>query len=187
VYKQIIFIMLMAGLAQTASAQAAWGGGIGVGNGLEAHVGRQQQRWLLLGRVRYRWWGPSSGPGSSFFDNLDTRSRQTEVAALGGYGLPLGPTLVYGAAGLSYLNGRQLGEYRYALTQSGLFGSNTYYYSFRSYQAVGLPIEIGMLARTYRDVRFGLVFQANFNPEKTLYCGMLTCWLGKFGRSPDVR
>ncbi|QKG51648.1 hypothetical protein [Hymenobacter sp. BRD67] len=94
----------------------------------------------------------------------------------------MGHALLYGATGLSYLNGRQLGDYRYAVTQSGILSTKTYYYSYRNYQALGLPVEIGVLMRPHRSgVRFGLAFQADFNPEKTLYCGMFTCWLGKFG------
>lgn len=174
-------LLPLTGLAQATGAPT-WGGGVGVGNGIEAHVGRQQQRWLLLGRARYRWWGPASGPGAAFFDEVNTRSRQMEVAALWGYGQPLGRALLYGAAGLSYLNGRQLGEYRYAVRQSGLLGRTAYYFSYRNYQALGVPVEIGLLSpANRRSARVGLAFQGNFNPEKTLYCSMLTVWLGNFG------
>lgn len=181
--KQLLLLALVLPLRSLAQSGPAWGGGVGLGNGIEAHVGRQQGGWLALGRVRYRWWGPADGPGSHFFDRMDTRSRQVEVAALAGYGLPLGRQLVYGAAGLGYLNGRALGEYRYATTESGVLGSTTYYYSYRSYQALGLPVEVGLLLPQLRggQFRLGVAFQANFNPEKTLYCGMLTCWLGRFG------
>lgn len=156
---------------------------MGVGNGVEAHLGRQQGHWLVLGRVRYRWWGPSSGPGSNFLDDVNTKARQLEVAAMAGYGLPLGGTYLYGGTGLSYLNGRQLGDYRYAAAYGGLGSAHTYYFAYRDYQALGLPLEVGLLLPERRQARFGLAFQANFNPERTLYCGMLTLWLGHFGEA----
>lgn len=180
-----LLLLPLGGLAQQAPA---WGGGVGVGNGLEAHLGRQQGRWLALGRARYRWWGPSEGPGSSFLDDVNTKARQLEVAAMAGYGLPLGRAFLYGSAGLSYLYGRQLGDYRYAVAHGGLTGSHTYYFAYRDYQALGLPLEVGLLlpARPSRLVRFGLAFQANFNPERPLYCGMLTIWQGRFGRAATL-
>lgn len=178
-----LYWLLLLPLGARAQAAPAWGGGVGVGNGLEAHVGRQQHGWLALARVRYRWWGPGSGPGSAFLDNMNTRNRQVEVAAMAGYGLPLGRTLLYGGTGLSYLYGRHLGEYRYAAAYSGPLGSRTYYYAYRDYQALGLPLEVSWLTPPRRQARLGLAFQANFNPERTLYCGMLTLWLGHFGEA----
>ncbi|MGI4833661.1 MAG: hypothetical protein ACRYFK_09395 [Janthinobacterium lividum] len=174
--------MPLASLAQ--SPAPAWGGGVALGNGLEAHVGAQRQGWLLLGRARYRWWGPRSGPGASWLDDRNTSSRQVELAALGGYGLPLKQGLLYGGLGLGYLNGRQLGDYRYAIAQNSLLGTSTYYFAYRNYQALGLPVELGVLTGPRYGGRLGLAFQANFNPEKTLYCGLLTLWLGRFGQAP---
>ncbi|WP_191906524.1 hypothetical protein [Hymenobacter baengnokdamensis] len=115
---------------------------------------------------------------------MNTRNRQLELAALVGYGLPLGRSLVYGAAGVGYLNGRQLGEYRYTAHYSGLLGSETYFYSYRSYQALGLPAEVGILSPKNRaGGRWGLTFQANFNPEQTVYCALVSYWLGVSGKS----
>lgn len=176
-YPLLLLLLPLGGLAQEAPA---WGGGVGIGNGVEAHLGRQQRGWLALGRVRYRWWGPSSGPGSSLLDGVNTKARQLEVAAMAGYGLPVGGTLFYGGTGLSYLAGRQLGEYRYAVAHGGAVSSRTYYFAYRDYQALGLPLEIGWLAPPRKGARFGVAFQANFNPERTLYCGMLTMWMGRF-------
>ena len=172
--------MPLAGLAQTLAP--AWGGGLGVGNGVEAHAGYQRPGWSPLARVRYHWRGPAAGPGSGWLDDTNTDSRQLEVAALGVYTISLGKKLLYGGLGVSYLNGRQLGDYRYTVRQSGLLGSATYYYSYRDYQALGLPVEVSLLSGSRSNVRLGLSFQANFNPEKTQYCGMLTFWLGAFGR-----
>ena len=172
--------MPLAGLAQTLAP--TWGGGLGVGNGVVAHLAYQRPGWSPLARARYRWWGPSSGPGSSFLDATNTNSHQLELGALGVYRLPVGRGLLYGGLGISYLKGRQLGDYRYAVQQTGVLGSTTYYYSYRDYQALGLPVEVSLLTPSRKNVRFGLAFQANFNPEKTLYCGMLTFWLGAFGR-----
>ena len=173
-------------MAQTATSSAAeWTGGFGVGNGLELHASRLQQHGLLLGRVRYKIWGPSSGPGSGWFDGgLNTYARQAEVAALAGYSLPLGKGLLYGAAGLSYLYGRQLGEYRYTIHQNSLLGDATHYYAYRDYQAVGIPLELGVLAHLKRpaDVRPGLTFQANLNPEQPVYCVLLTFWISDWGK-----
>lgn len=139
---------------------------------------------MALSRARYRWWGPSSGSGSNLLDELNTRSRQWEVAALADYSLPLGRGLGYVAAGLGYVRGRQLGEYRYATSRGRLITSNTYYYSYRSYQAVGLPLEIGALTPpNHRGTRASLALQAGFNPEKPIYCVLIGFWVGNFGKS----
>lgn len=168
-------------LAQTTEVPK-WSGGLGLGNGIEVHAGRQQGRWLLLGRVRYKVWGVSSGPGSAWQDGINPHSHQVEVAALGGYALPLGKETLYGAAGLSYLNGRQLGEFRYSINQNSLLGSVTYYYAYRDYQALGLPLEVGLLtSRLNIRTRVGLALQANLNPEQPVYCVLLTFWLGDAG------
>ncbi|NML68083.1 hypothetical protein HHL22_23030 [Hymenobacter sp. RP-2-7] len=179
--KHLYLLLCLLPLGSLAQNAPAWGGGVGVGNGVEVHAGRQQRGWLALARVRYRWWRPGSGPGSSFLDDVNTKSRQLEVAAMAGYGVPLGRTLLYGGTGLSYLYGRHLGDCRYTAAYSGLVGSRTYYYAYRDYQALGLPLEIGWLSPPRQQARLGLAFQANFNPERTLFGGMLTLWLGHFG------
>lgn len=181
----VLLAMPLAGLAQ--APELNWGGGVAVGLGLEAHAGAQRAGWLALGRMRYRWWGPSSGPGASWLDDRNTSSRQLEVAVLGGYGLPLGRGLLYGGLGLGYLHGRQLGEFRYAVAQNTLFGNKSYYFAYRDYQALGLPVELGILTRPWQGVRAGVAFQADFNPEKPLYCALLTCWLGRFGQAANGR
>jgi len=143
--------------------------------------------WLVLGGARGKWWGPSSGPGArwiSLFESLNTSSRQYEGAVLGGYALPLGRWLTYGAAGLGYVAGRQLGEYRYSLRGNGLFISDaTHYYAYRDYQALGVPLEASVLAPAIAraNLRLGLTLQANLNPEHSVYCLLLSIWPGKFG------
>ncbi len=187
--KILLFSLLPLGaLAQnppTSPSPPAWGGGLAVGNALEAHVGAQRQSWVALGRVRYNWWGPSSGPGSSLFDNINTRSRQLEVAALVGYSRPLGRGSGYGAIGVSYLRGRQLGEYSYSVDKSGLLNKPSYFFSYRRYQALGLPLEIGALTPpNQRGARASVALQANLNPEKPIYCLLIGFWIGNFGKSP---
>lgn len=172
-------------LAQAAAGAPAstWGGGLGFGNGLELHGDYQTAgHLLLLGRARYKWWGPSSGPGVGQVEHSNTSSRQTEIAALAVYGLPVGRSLLYGAAGVAYVAGRQLGEYRYSTLSNGLASSDaTYYYAYRSYQALGLPVEIGFRAPPLRGLRLGLAGQANFNPEHSVYCVLLTLWADRLG------
>ncbi|TPG61760.1 hypothetical protein [Hymenobacter nivis] len=170
--------------APAANPPGPWSGGLGVGNGLEAHATRQTGgHLLLLGRARYAWWGPKSGPGSKLFDQLNTRSRQTELAVLAGRSLPVGRCRAYAAAGLAYLLGRQLGDYRYTTRSSGLlWGDATYYYAYRRYQALGLPLEIGFQGPLGRNQqRLGLALQANFNPERSAYCVLLTLNLSSWG------
>jgi len=186
--KALLFGLLPLGaLAQnspTLPSAPAWGGGLAVGNALEAHVGAQRQSWIALGRVRYNWWGPTSGPGSSLFDDVNTRSRQLEVASLVGYSRPLGRGLCYGAVGISYLRGRQLGEYSYSVNNGGLLSKPGYFFSYRRYQALGLPLEIGALTPpNRRGTRASVALQANFNPEKPVYCLLIGFWIGGFGKS----
>jgi len=163
----------------------SWAGGFGLGNGVEIHVARTQQRLLLLGRGRYKLWGPESGPGSAFslLQALNTRSQQVELAALAGSSLPLGRTLLYGAAGVGYVAGRQLGEYRYSIQTNSILGEATHYYAYRDYQALGVPLEAGLLLpeSKKRPVRLGLAFQANLNPEHSVYCALLSFWFGHVG------
>lgn len=155
-----------------------------MGNGLELHATYQtNSHLLLLGRVRYKWWGPNSGPGSGLLDQLNSRSRQTEVAALANYGVPVGRSRVYAAAGLAYVAGRQLGDYRYTTYASGfLSGDATYYHAYRRYQALALPLEAGYLAPAFaRAPRPGLAFQADLNPEHSVYCVLLTLGFSSLG------
>lgn len=167
-----------------------WSGGLGVGNGLELHANYQTDgHLLLLGRARYKWWGPSSGPSSGLLDQLNTRSRQVEVAALAGYGVPVGRGRLYATAGLAYVLGRQLNGYRYATYASGFLSSDaTYYYAYRRYQALGLPLEASFLAPPLaRGPRLGLAFQANLTPEQSVYCVLLTLGFSSWGRPPGAR
>ena len=180
----LLSLLPVAALAQQAAPanEPAWDGGVGVGNGVEVHVGYQRQQWRLQGRAVGKWWGPAAGPGRGLFTDTNVRSRQLEAAVLATYCQPLGRWQLYGGLGLSYLHGRELGDFRYATTQSGFFGSSTYYYAYRDYQTLGLPVEIGLqLPRLKNQSRFGLAFQGDFNPEKNMYCGMLTYWFGSFG------
>lgn len=186
----LLVLLPTAALAQQAAPASgpAWDGGVGVGNGVEAHVGYQRGPWRLQGRAVGKWWGAASGPGTGLFTNTNVRSRQLEAAVLAVYCQPLGRSQLYGGLGLGYLNGRELGDFRYATTESGFFGSTTYYYAYRSYQALGLPVEVGLqLPRFSNQSRFGLAFEGNFNPEKNMYCGMLTYWFGGFGRPVRTR
>lgn len=175
----------LASQAQVPTAGPAWAGGLGLGNGVEIHVARTQQRLLLLGRARYKVWGPEAGPGSAFslLQTLNTRSQQAELAALAGGSLPLGRALAYGAAGVGYVAGRQLGEYRYSVQTNSFLGEATHYYAYRDYQALGVPLEAGLLLpeSKKRPVRLGLAFQANLNPEHSAYCALLTFWFGHVG------
>ncbi|WP_375417423.1 hypothetical protein [uncultured Hymenobacter sp.] len=159
-------------------AVASWGVGLGAGNGLALHGTYFSRHWLALGRLRGKWWGPESGPRPTLFgDDINTRSRQNEVAVLVGYPLAVGQSIIYGAAGLAYLRGRQLGEYRYTLRESGLISTDgTHYYRYRDYRALGLPLEIGYLAPAFdkEQLRLGLTGQADFNPEQIVYCVLAT-------------
>lgn len=161
---------------------AKWAVGFGAGNGLEMHGGYYGRHLLAYGRLRGKWWGPTAGPTSALFgDDLNTRNHQFEIAALLGYPLAVGRSTLYGAAGLAYLDGRTLGEYRYTLRKSGLASTDgTHYYSYRDYRALGLPLEIGYLSPVSdsRQFRFGIAGQANYNPQQTVYCVLVTVWMG---------
>lgn len=183
----LLGLLPLVGRAQ-APTRGTWGAGLALGNGVAVHGGYLAAgHWLVLGRARGKWWGPAAGPGSkwiSLFESLNTHSRQYEGALLGGYAQPLGSWLTYGAAGLGYVAGRQLGEYRYSLRGNGLlFGDATHYYAYRDYQALGVPLEVSVLAPPFAraDLRLGLSFQANLNPEQSVYCLLLSIWPGKFG------
>ncbi|ALW86414.1 hypothetical protein AUC43_15770 [Hymenobacter sedentarius] len=186
-------LLSLAARAQSAAplpapaSPGAWGGGIGIGNGLEIHADYLKGHLLLVGRSRYKWWGPQEGPGSSnLLQNFNTRSRQTEVAALAGYGLPVGRGLAYAAAGVGYVAGRELGAYCYTIRSNNFFSNDTHYYAYRSYQAIGVPLEVGLLTPgTKRGLGIGLAFQTNLNPEKSVYCLLLTFWGGQLGASPS--
>lgn len=182
-FKKLLFGFLpLTAAAQSAPAPrpaaAAWGFGVGVGNGLELHGGHYSPRLLAFGRLRGKRWGPESGPKPSLFgDDINTYSSQLEVAVLVGYPLAVGRSTLYGAAGLAYLSGRELGQYRYTLRKSGLLSADgTHYYSYRDYRALGLPLEIGYLSPElgYRRLRLGLAGQADFNPQQSVYCLLAT-------------
>ena len=164
----------LAGLPASSSS-GPWAD-VGLGNGLGAHVGYFHHDWLLLSRARYKWWSPDSKPSDS--GKLNTKSRQAEVAALLGYSLPLGGSRAYAAAGLGYVAGRELGDYRYTLRTSGLLSKATHYYSYRDYRALGLPLEVGvLLPSVYKHLGPGLSVQANLNPEHSDFCVLITFWV----------
>ena len=85
----LLALLPTAALAQQAApvasvAPRAWSGGFGAGNGLELHVGLWESRFIAFGRVRGKWWGPTTGPTADWFSsNLNTRSRQVEAVAAG--------------------------------------------------------------------------------------------------------
>lgn len=164
------------------TGRAGWAGGLGLGNGVEAHGGYFSPQLMAFGRVRGKWWGPSSGPKPSIWgEDINTRSRQTEVAGLVGYPVAAGRTLFYAATGLAYVNGRQLGDYRFSLRSSGVVSEVTHYYAYSDYQALGLPVEVGALSPPLgggNSLRLGVSGQANFNPKQTVYCLLLTLWVG---------
>ena len=168
-----------------AGTSSGWGG-VGFGNGLEAHAGRFSNHRLVLGSARYKWWKPDSGPGAGdLVSHFNTRSRQTEAAVLAGYGQPLGRTLAYAAAGVAYVAGRQLGEYRYTIRSNAFLANSTHYYAYRRYQAIGLPLEMGLLLPLpNRDTNLGLSFQVNLNPDQSVYCVLLTLWTGQLRTNP---
>ncbi|MCI1187273.1 hypothetical protein MON38_07560 [Hymenobacter sp. DH14] len=161
------------------AASSSWQMGLGVGNGLEMHGGYRAQRWVSYARVRGKIWGPDAEPRAHLFgDDINAYSQQFEVAAgLVGYPLKAGKSIVIVAAGLAYVNGRQLGEYRYSLRKSGLFTSDaTHYYAYRDYAALGLPLELAWQAPEFAhsSVRLGLTGQANLNPQHSVYCLLST-------------
>ncbi|GAB3637422.1 hypothetical protein GCM10027422_30120 [Hymenobacter arcticus] len=182
---RILYSLLL--LPLVASAQVAsgplpaprWSAGAGVGNAVGVYLAYERGPLLLLGRARYWWRGAASGPGSRWFDKVNTRSRQTEVGLLAGRSLPLGRGQLYGAAGLAWVGGRKLGEYRYSVQYSGVLGSEEYVFAYRQYQALGLPLEVGVQTPLRPDgARWGLALQANLNPQQSLFCALLTLTLG---------
>lgn len=152
-------------------------GGLGIGNGLAAEAGQLWPRAVLLGRVRYKYWVPNSiRQHTKLFDGFNTRSRQTECAVLGGYPLPLGRGVLIAATGVAYVSGRQLGDYRY--TRKGFF-SDSHVFSYRRYQALGLPVQLSWMGLTRRlgqahPLQIGVSAQADFNPAQTEFCLLLT-------------
>lgn len=185
---KILLASLLPGLslAQTTPVSSAaphsFRVGVGVGNGVELHGGYSQRRLLAYGRLRGKWWGPTNGPKANWLgDDINTRSWQAEAAALLGYPLPVGRALVYGAAGLAYVRGRQLGEYRYSIRRNGGLVTNAeHFYAYRDYQALGVPLEVGVLLPPLGpgQLRLGLAGQANLNPQHSVYCLLLTIWSG---------
>ena len=178
-YLLLLLFFNLAAPAQThPPAPGTWHAGLGVGNGLEAHGGYRANHWLAFGRLRGKWWGPEQEPkGHLFGDDINTHSQQSEVALLLGFPLPVGRSYFYGATGVAYVSGRQLGEYRYSLRKSGLLSADaTHYYAYRDYQAFGLPLEVGWQSPPLRSeaVRLGLAAQANLNPQHSVYCFLAT-------------
>lgn len=158
----------------------SFSGGVGVGNGIALHGGYLGPRLLAYGRVRGKWWGPAAGPGANWFgESINARSRQLEAAALLGYPVVVRKSVIYGAAGLAYVNGRQLGAYRYSIRRSGVVGEVKHFYAYRDYQALSLPLEIGVLSPALGPghLRVGLAGQANLNSQQSVYCVLLTLWV----------
>lgn len=155
-----------------------WHIGVGVGNGGAVQGGYEGPHWLAYGRVRGKWWGPETAPRAALLgDNVNTYSQQKEAAVLLGYAVAAGRSRFYAAAGVAYVSGRQLGEYRYSLRKSGLLSADaTHYYAYRDYQAIGLPLEVGWQAPAFarETTRLGLAGQANLNPQHSVYCVLAT-------------
>ena len=89
----LLTFLPMAGMAQPVFAPpaATWSSGAGVGNGVELHVGYLKPHLMAWMRGRGKWWGPEKGPEADFFGSeINTKSRQFEVAALAGYPLAVG-------------------------------------------------------------------------------------------------
>ena len=195
----LLLCLTLTGLCFAAQAQApaaasppaaTWNLGFGLGNGLEVHAGYYHPRWLAFGRLRGKWWGPEQEPSAHFWsDGLNTRSEQTEAAVLLGIPVAAGQTYFYAAAGLAYVSGRQLGDYRYSLRKGGLFSTNAiHYYAYRDYQAVGLPLEVGWQSEPLaRALRLGVVAQANLNPQHSVYCFLATISFAVFPPQPLTR
>ncbi|MDQ2772971.1 MAG: hypothetical protein M3Y54_21000 [Bacteroidota bacterium] len=113
--------------------------------------------------------------------SLNTRSRQAEGALLAGYDLTKGHNRAYAAAGLGYVAGRKLGEYRYTIHGNSII-EQTHYYAYTQYQALGLPLEIGAMHSFPRArLALGLSLQANLNPDQSQYCLLFSMWFGKRG------
>lgn len=159
---------------------SAWGGGIGVGNGLELHAAHISPHVLVLGRLRGKWWHETTDTGSGWLSSdSDGLSRQFEAAALLGYPVAAGRSVLYGATGLAYVNGQQAGAYRYTVRSSGLLSDPTNYYAHRNYQALGVPLELGWLSPPLGSkIRLGVTGQANLNPQQSVFCLLTTVWFG---------
>ena len=171
----------VAGMAQSASAPPAttWSSGFGVGNGVGLHVGYLKPHLMAWVRGRGKWWGPEKGPGADFFGSeINTKSRQFEVATLAGYPLAVGRSTFYAATGAAFVTGRKLGEYRFTTRTSGLVSDPTHYYAHRDYKALGLPLEVGYLSPSFNagHLRLGASAQANLNPQQSVYCLFFTVW-----------
>lgn len=173
------------GLAQTSATRpeltTSWGYGLGVGNGLALHLGYFKPHLMALGRVRGKWWQASSEAGDGLFGNSDARAQQTELGALLGYPIAVGSARLYAAAGLGYVAGRHAGEYRYSIRTSELLSEPKNFYAHRSYQALGVPLEIGLMSQPLGadGVRVGFAAQANLNPQQSVFCLLATAWFGK--------
>ena len=178
----LLVFLPVAGMAQQVLAPpaATWSSGAGVGNGVELHVGYLKPHLMTWVRGRGKWWGPEKGPGADFFGSeINTKSRQFEVAALAGYPLAVGRSTFYAATGAAFVAGRKLGEYRFTTrTSGGLAADPTHYYAYRDYTALGLPLEIGYLSPPFNAgyLRLGASAQANLNPQQSVYCLFFTVW-----------
>ncbi|MCC3159324.1 hypothetical protein LJ737_18930 [Hymenobacter sp. 15J16-1T3B] len=140
----------------------------GVGNGLGAGAAYERGPWLLLARTRYKWWIPREIDLNPVFSRLNSRSRQAEAALLLGRALTAGAHRFHAAAGVAFLAGRNLGDYRYTLRRSGLFSSpSTDYFAYQRYTALGLPLELGWQVQLDElgVTRLGLTAQGNLNPQ----------------------
>lgn len=178
-------LMPVVGLAQTSTTKpgltASWGYGLGIGNGLALHLGHFSPHLVVLGRVRGKWWQAPNETGGGLFGNPNTRAQQMEVSTLLGYPITMGGARLYAAAGLGYVAGRHAGEYRYTIRTSGLLSEPKNFYAHRSYQALGVPLEIGLMSQPLGadGVRVGFAAQANLNPQQSVFCLLATVWFGK--------
>ena len=67
------------------------------------------------------------------------------------------------------------------LRTSGLLSDPKNFYAHREYQALGLPLELGVVSPLLgaTGMRLGLTGQANLNPQESIYCLLATVWFGK--------
>ena len=183
---KILLCCLMPGivLAQSSTTNpgpaTSWGYGLGVGNGLALHLGYFRPHLVALGRARGKWWQASNETDGGLFGDPDLRAQQTEVAALLGFPIAVGDARLYVAAGLGYVAGRHTGEYRYTIRKSGLLSEPKNFYAHRTYQALGVPLEGGLISKPLgvEGVRVGIAAQANLNPQQSVFCLLATVWFG---------